>query len=288
MSGPSDGHVGFLREYFETDFVGLPCYRVGPQEGDALNGVEVRVHYDFIANAKFLSCYVPPDRPIATVCEELLVREYALLSTADLAIPRVDGLPGDHPSPSAELRFGGRCFVYHEGTLPDSINDRVRVSAALYGTSLKFRGPDYLSARLALERPRAFILHDVRDQNHVARPLVEGLARRGCLVWFHNYSLSSGSKPGAVFAAGVKHATTCILVVSPYFLRNRTWNPVEFHRVVSARLKQPRLLYPVWYGVTAKQVRDFSPALSEHAALRWDLGSKQEDAIAELYGALRR
>ena len=29
MSGPSDGHVGFLREYFETDFVGLPVSASG-------------------------------------------------------------------------------------------------------------------------------------------------------------------------------------------------------------------------------------------------------------------
>ena len=58
--------------------------------------------------------------------------------------------------------------------------------------------------------------------------------------------------------------------------------------MVSARLNQPRLLYPVWYGVTAKQVRDFSPVLSEYSALRWDLGPKRENAIAELYGALCR
>ena len=46
------------------------------------------------------------------------------------------------------------------------------MSPALYGTSLKFRGPDYLSARLALERPRAFILHDVRDRTMWPGPLL--------------------------------------------------------------------------------------------------------------------
>ena len=103
MSGPPDGHVGLLREYFETDFVGLPCYRVGPQEGDGLNGVEVRVHYDFIANAKFLSCYVPPDRPIATVCEELLPSTHVV--NRDLAIHGSMACPATIPArpPNCDL-----------------------------------------------------------------------------------------------------------------------------------------------------------------------------------------
>lgn len=61
---------------------------------------------------------------------------------------------------------------------PGELESPMRQSAARYGTSIKFRGPDYVTARLAIESPRAFILHDVRDSNHVARPLAEGWARR--------------------------------------------------------------------------------------------------------------
>jgi hypothetical protein len=156
----------------------------------------------------------------------------------------------------------------------------------MYGTSIKFRGPGYVLTRVTVERPRAFIRHDERDTSHIARPLAHGLARRGCLVWFHGFSLNTEAKPSTVFADGVKQAACCILVVSPNMLRSRTWSAMEFHRIVSPRLKQPRLLFAVWYGVTSRQVREFSPALAEHASLRWDLGPEQDAIVRELHRAL--
>ena len=143
-----------------------------------------------------------------------------------------------------------------------------------------------LKARLAIDRPRAFILHDARDTNHIARPLAQRLAHRGCLVWFRNFSLENGAQPSSVFADGVKQATCCILVVSPNLLKSPAWNAMEFHRIVAPCLRQPRLLHAVWYGVTNRQVREFSPALAERASLRWNLGPEQETVVKELQRAL--
>ena len=177
--------MNILREFFETDFAGLPHHTVSDhQRPEARVDLEVRVHYDFAANSKFVSCFFPAHCDLEAACEDLLVNQYAILAAADSSIEWIHGVPGDVASLSSDLRFAGRLFAYHEDTLPNDVSDRLRLRAEMYGTSIKFRGPGYVMARVTVERPRAFILHDERDTNHIARPLAQGLARRGCLVWF--------------------------------------------------------------------------------------------------------
>jgi hypothetical protein len=281
--------MNLLRELFETDFAGLPyCGLTRGENGASVpRDAEVRVHYDFVSNSKFLSCFLSSNHVTDAACEEILTSQSAILSIADAALGWVHGMPGDTASLAPDLRFGGRLFVYHDVLFPSRSDDRLNQLAQLHGTSLKLRGPDYLKARLAVERPRGFILHDARDTNHIARPIAQGLAQRRYPTWFHNFAWDATTKPNELFAIGTKQATTCILIVSPYLLKSRTWNPLEFHRVMSPRLRQPRLLHAIWYHVTAKQVGEFSPLLAEHPALRWELGPKQEESINELHRALR-
>lgn len=230
--------MNILREFFETDFAGLPHHTVSDhQRPEARVDLEVRVHYDFAANSKFVSCFFPAHCDLEAACEDLLVNQYAILAAADSSIEWIHGVPGDVAILSSDLRFAGRLFAYHEDTLPNDVSDRLRLRAEMYGTSIKFRGPGYVMARVTVERPLAFILHDERDTNHIARPLAQGLARRGCLVWFHGFSLNTEAKPSTVFADGVKQAACCILVVSPNMPRGPTWSAMEFHRIVSPRLK---------------------------------------------------
>ena len=42
------------------------------------------------------------------------------------------------------------------------------------------------------ERPAAFICHDSRDKERVARPIAEGLSRLACPVWYDEFSLDVG------------------------------------------------------------------------------------------------
>jgi hypothetical protein len=278
--------IVMVREFFEIDFAGVPFGNVDiPSVADTLLGVEVRAHYDFTTNAKFFACYVPIGRSIDGACDELLRHQHTLLSAGDEASRSIPGHPGDAESPIEQLRFSGRLFVYHEEPVASATCERLARHAALSGISVKFRGPHYAEARFATERPRAFILHDPGDE-HIARTLAHGLARRCCLVWFRGFAVKETDRVSDVFAAGVKQAPTCILIVSANFLKARSANPVDFHRIVSTRLNHPRLLHVIWYQLTEKKVRAFNPALAERSPIRWQLGPEQETSIRELHRLL--
>lgn len=99
------------------------------------------------------------------------------------------GLPGELRRTSPELRFTGRLFLYHEAEIDDIVQDAVRTRALQQNLFVQFRGPRFAADRARLERPLAFIAHDSRDKDAIARPIAVGLARLMCPVWFDEFSL---------------------------------------------------------------------------------------------------
>jgi hypothetical protein len=135
------------------------------------------------------------------------------------------------------------------------------------------------------ERPAAFICHDSRDKERVARPIAEGLSRLACPVWYDESSLNVGDHLRESIERGLKEAKKCILVLSPRFLANSGWTKVEFNSIFSRELIQRRnIILPVWAGVTKQSVLAYSPSLANRVAVNWRLGA--DEVVQRLYCAI--
>lgn len=275
-----------LREYFDTDFTRVlnhtqvAQWRVGGEEGDA----PVRVHLDFDSNATFLSCYLPAAACREEVIEAVL-REVEGWLTAGNGVEVQTGFPGERPRTSTELRFAGRLFIYHEGEIDDARQTVVRSGALARGINVQFRGPQFAAGRARLERPMAFISHDSRDKDLIARPIAVGLASLMCPVWFDEFSLRVGDRLRESIERGLREARKCILVITPNFVANRGWTREEFNAIFTRELvDRSDVILPVWHEVTRDQVFEFSPVLADRVAVSWSVGAVE--AVRQLKRAI--
>lgn len=123
------------------------------------------------------------------------------------------------------------------------------------------------------EQPLAFISHDSRDNNRIARPLADKLIEMRCPVWYDEYSLQVGDPLRQSIEDGIRKCRTCILVVSPNFLTNKGWTAKEFNAVFTREiLEKEDLVLPIWCNVTPQDVFEYSPTLADRLALDWSLG----------------
>jgi hypothetical protein len=266
-----------LREYFDTDFTRMlnAAEPLTVEGGTTRLEVFPRVHLDFDSNTKFVSCFIPdtPD-PLSVVV--------ALLKSLDRVLAIADGvevqtaLPGENKMHSRDLRFSGRFFVYTERAIPEETLAELSDQARKNGIYLQFRGPAFAQSRSALEKPVAFISHDSRDKDAVARPIAMGLTRLMCPVWFDEFSLKVGDRLRETIERGLRECKKCVLVLSPHFLSNPGWSKVEFNSIFTRELvDQTDLILPVWHNVDRKDVFEYSPTLADRLAARWGDGEEQ-------------
>jgi hypothetical protein len=135
-------------------------------------------------------------------------------------------------------------------------------------------------------RPEAFICHDSRDKQRIARPLVERLSRMTCAVWHDEESLRVGDSLRESIERGLKQSRRCILVLTPRFLNNRGWTKTEFNSVFSRELLQRKeIILPVWAGVTSEELFDYCPSLLDRVGVHWKRGV--DEVARELYRKIR-
>jgi len=73
--------------------------------------------------------------------------------------------------------------------------------------------------------------------------------------------------------------------LSPYFLQNERWSKVEFNSAFTREIVEEQdVILPVWAGITAKDVYQYSPSLADRLALSWDLGV--DEVAGKLWRAL--
>jgi hypothetical protein len=126
-----------LREFYDTDFPRILNAGgvLNVTEGADVLKVPARVHMDFDANARFLSCYLSSTVSPASVCIALLRGINEILTMSD-GVEVSTGLPGEAPRGSGELKFTGRLFVYHEGEIEDNVLHELREIARKFEISL--------------------------------------------------------------------------------------------------------------------------------------------------------
>ena len=266
-------------DYFETDSLGIfkidRELRAATKSG--LIGVVVSgwVHLDFDANATHISCLIPDTENGAIAAVALAGHPEWVLDVLDDVSVTESG-PGDDKTHSSDLKFTGRMFLYTEWEPTEEEISVLKNKGQGVGVDVRIRGPRYAAERTALSKPLAFIAHDSRDKDAVARPLANELGRLRCQVWFDEFSLNVGDPLREKIEQGLKESKRCVLVLSPHFLSNKGWTKAEFDSIYQREIVEGKnVMLPVWHEVEKKDIYEYSPRLVDKQGVPWSLGAKE-------------
>jgi hypothetical protein len=164
-------------------------------------------------------------------------------------------------------------YFYSESNIPDIEGENLEKEASSKGHSIFLRDGRYAAEKSKLEKPVAFISHDSRDKEGIAKPIAIALSKLMCPVWFDELTLKVVDRLRESIERGLKECKKCVLVLSPNFLDNTGWTKVEFNSIFTRELmEQTDFVLPVWAGVTKQQVFNYSPSLADRVAVDWSLG----------------
>jgi hypothetical protein len=277
--------VTTVRQYFDTDFSQYLAIHADLQllpEGAAGENPQIfaiaKLLLDIDANVKFGAYFVPTCKEAFDVCINLVQHPEWVLAV-DEGTRIESGLSGYGEGGltlcSSEVVFSGRIFLYCENQLSESQIQACQREGTQRGLTLYYRGPRYAEVRATHEHPLAFISHDHRDKDEIARPLALDLMALSCPVWFDEFSLRVGASLRESVERGLKEARKCILLVTPHFLGNDGWGKREFDSVFTRELlEKENIILPVWHEVTPQEVYEYSPSLANKVALKWSEGGK--------------
>jgi hypothetical protein len=133
---------------------------------------------------------------------------------------------------------------------------------------------------MELERPVAFISHDSRDKDLIARPLANGLSSRLCTVWYDEYSLKIGDSLRESIESGIKDAKKCLLILTRNYLTNPGWGKKEFNSIFTREIiSSEKVVLPIWFDVTKEEIYDYSPSLLDTFALHWPSSHEKSEEV---------
>lgn len=296
-----------LSEYYETDFgYTLRVYVKFSIEGFDLNA---SFFYDFAGYSAFFSFYVPGNERNVDFFVALIQSrkcgsiQFMLDKVAFPSSKYFNDLEFSmriEPDFEIQARFHGdpvwisirdfqaspRLLIYSESELSEDNLLRLKEEGRRLGYDIQFRSDRYVMARSRNEVPLAFISHDSRDKDTVARRIAINLKEALCPVWYDEFSLKVGDNLRESIEKGLRECKKCILVLSPNFLSNSGWTRKEFDSIFTREiLENQKLVLPVWYKVTKDAVYDYCPSLLNVRGVDWDLLG-EEEVCRQLYQAI--
>jgi hypothetical protein len=296
-----------IREYYESDFGQYVRVRIRfPFKQESIEG---NMFYDFASLISFLQFYIPGKANsieyyiefLSSIkygqtqvnLDSLIVLPYIKTFQGELFIANKEDIEikmkffGDPEWTSRkDLHTSPRLFIYSETTFPENEIIFLKNKAKEFGHELQFRSEEYLKGRNRSEKPLAFISHDTRDKDDVARKIANNLGKRLCPVWYDEYSLKVGQNLRESIEKGLKECRKCILILSPNFIRNNGWTKTEFDSIFTREIIQKtKLVLPIWYNISKEDVFNYSPSLLNIVALDWSVLG-EEKVCTELYKAI--
>ena len=296
-----------IREYYEKDFSHNTRLHVKiPFEGDYIEG---SVLYDFAGFFAFLAVYVPEGRgkdlDYLKRLASLSYEKMQVTLNGRVTLPsakefhgklRVENKEdfevlakhfGDNEWISTKnIQSSRRLFVYGEIEMSEKELADLKTMAREHGHELQIRGEQFRIERGKLEKPLAFISHDSRDKEAVAKKIALGLQRMICPVWYDEFNLKLGDNLRESIEKGLKECKKCILVLSHNFLSNNGWTKTEFESIFTRQiLEEQKLVLPIWYKITKREVYDYSPSLLNVKGVDWELLG-EEEVCRQIYNAV--
>ena len=265
-----------LRDYFLTDKSDVVKVTQST-EITTHDGVKIPVQMflDFASASIYLAFYLETVRDPLQRCLSLIT-EHTIQAVLGVTggFGFVDGFPKTTPIHASDLKFCGRVFIYSDNALSEDDMTLLDRAARQRGILLDYHGPNWANERRKMGKHLAFISHDSRDKDAIAKPLVEELMRYpGCTVWYDEYSLKLGDHLRESIEKGLKESKKCILLLTKNFLTNAGWTREEFNSVFTRELiEQSNVVLPVWCGVSSAEVYAYSPILANRLAANWSKG----------------
>jgi len=295
-----------LREYYETGFSHCAKVHIKILIDQNIEGVLL---YDFAGFFAFLSIYVPgTSNSLEYFINLLSSLEYGKTQfhlDGKITLPEGKEFPGslrietkddfqilakyygeeDWVS-TKDIQASRRIFVHSETDLCSEDLMKLKVKAKEFGHDLQFRADKFRMEKSMYEHPLAFISHDSRDKDEVAKKIAIKLQSMRCPVWYDDFALKIGDNLRDSIEKGLKECKKCILILSPHFLSNNGWTKREFDSIFTREiLEESKLVLPVWYGVTKKDVYEYSPSLLNVKGAVWET-SGAEEICRQLYNAI--
>jgi hypothetical protein len=181
--------------------------------------------------------------------------------------------PTLHPVNTAALRFCGRIYLYSEVDLATEEIDLIHSEGLKRDLFVEYFGPSWAKQRSTMEKPLAFISHDSRDKENIAKPLALKLSGLGIPVWFDEFSLRIGDSLRESIEKGIRETNFCILIVTKNFLTNEGWTKTEFNSVFTREiLQKKKIILPIWHDVSPEEVYEYCPSLVDRLAANWNEG----------------
>lgn len=263
-----------LKEYFERDQRSALGFNkqwplIDQETGIPLIEISTRLNIAFESNAVYVSFYIPATDKVQCPSRIALNNLQAVLDMRN-EVYVAGGMPGEDPSTTKEAVFTGRIYIYDENDISDEDRNYIFSQAQKLGHSIKIRGRNYSEERSAHEHPLAFISHDSRDKEEIARPLALALQKQLCPVWYDEFSLNLGDSLRGSIEKGLRECRKCIFIVTPNFLANGGWSKREYDSIFTRELiERQNVIIPIWHGVTAEDVYAYSPILADKYAAIW-------------------
>src|ERR1700730_15834118 len=136
-----------LREFFVKDgsqnLTVHEMWTITEQDGSAIGEVVARLHYDFDANAKYISFFIPELENV--VCPEAIVLNQLGQVLSWPTKTQVWAGFGQERFDGRELVFTGRIFLYSERPLSEELKQRLLGEAKPKGHNLVFRSVEYMN-----------------------------------------------------------------------------------------------------------------------------------------------
>lgn len=290
-----------IREFYEKDFEN--CLRLRVFFSTKIEPIEGAILYDLSGNNSFVMCFIPPNKDLNYILN--FITSYGKTKISfDHKITLPKAFHGDLQISTnpleinskfygesewlniSNIRTTGRLFLYSQTDLSQEEIIILKTKAKELGHNLQFRANLFTIERSKLEQPLAFISHDSKDKQEVAKKIAINLQSMLCPVWYDEFSLNVGDNLRDSIEKGLKECKKCILILSPNFLENGGWGKTEFDSIFTRQIiEEQHLVLPVWYNVTKKDVYNYYPSLLNIKGIDWQtLGEKE--VCRQIYNAV--
>lgn len=127
----------------------------------------------------------------------------------------------------------------------------------------------------------AFISHASEDKQEFVKPLAEKLSDLGLTIWYDEFELKVGDSLRRSIDRGLVNSKYGIVILSRNFF-SKNWPQYELDGLTAREIDGRKVILPIWYGITEKDVLKYSPSLADKIAI-----DSSKKTIAEMAAELK-
>jgi hypothetical protein len=112
-----------------------------------------------------------------------------------------------------------------------------------------------------------FISHASEDKDGFVTPLAKALKEKGVNVWYDEFTLKLGDSLRESIDRGLSNSRYGLVVLSHHFF-SKDWPKRELNALFATMKAGERRILPIWHELTAQEVQEYSPLLSDLLAAK--------------------